>query len=70
MEIASILYLAYDEGYVGEAALEPVLDQMEELARRIVAFNRSLSVPTSKVNLPKRAGAQALVPRPSALDQD
>jgi len=48
MELASVFFLSRDEGYVGEAELDPVLDQMERLAKRIASLNRSLEVKSAK----------------------
>ena len=54
MEVASIFYLALDEGYVAEADLEPLFDETERLAKRIAALNRSLSIQTSKTLFTQR----------------
>ena len=67
MEVASTFYPAFDEGYVKEGDLEPLFDELEKLARRTVALNRSLSVPASKTPF-SRAKSPALDPRPSTLD--
>ena len=48
MEVASVFFLALDEGYVGERDLDPLFDELERLAKRIAALNRSLEVETSK----------------------
>ena len=48
MEVASLFYLAFDEGYLTESELDPLLDQMERLAKRTASLNRSLEVKTSK----------------------
>lgn len=48
MELASLFYLALDEGYLTANELDPLLDQMEPLAKRIASLNRSLEVKTSK----------------------
>ena len=48
MEVASVFYLALDEGYVGEADLDPLFDELERLAKRIASVNRALEVPESK----------------------
>jgi len=58
MEVASIFYLALDEGYVGEGDLDPLFDELERLAKRTASLNRSLEVPTSKTPFnprPRRA---------------
>ena len=67
MEVASIFYLALDEGYVKESDLDPLFDELERLAKRTVSLNCSLSVPTSKTPF-RRAKPSALDPRPSTLD--
>jgi four helix bundle protein len=48
MEVASFFYLALDEGYVTENDLDPLFDEIEKLAKRTVALNRSLNVTTTK----------------------
>ena len=48
LEVASIFHLALDEGYVGEADLDPLFDELERLAKRTASLNRSLKVPLSK----------------------
>jgi four helix bundle protein len=67
MELASTFYLALDEGYVKESDLGPLLDELEKLARRTAALNRSLSVPVSKTPF-TRTKPPALGPRRSPLD--
>jgi four helix bundle protein len=68
MEVASIFYLALDECYVKESDLEPLFDELEKLARRIAALNRSLAVQTSKTPFARSAKLPALDPRPSTFD--
>lgn len=63
MELASLFYLAFDEGYVSEAQLEPLLDRMERLAKRTASLNRSLEVKVSKTPF-KRPAIPALDSRP------
>lgn len=63
MEVASVFYLALDESYVTEAQLDPFFDELERLAKRIAALNRSLEVPTSKTPFGRHSAK-----RPSALD--
>jgi four helix bundle protein len=58
MEVASQLFLAFDEEYVDEATLNAILENARALSAKIAALNRSLLVKASKVSLPK----------PSALD--
>jgi four helix bundle protein len=48
MEVASLFYLAFDEGYVSENDLDPILGDIEKLAAGIAALNRSLNVKDSK----------------------
>ena len=67
MEVASTFYLAFDEGYVKENDLETLFDELEKLAKRTAALNRSLSVPASKTPF-SRSKSPALDPRPSTLD--
>jgi four helix bundle protein len=67
MEVASIFYLALDEGYVKESDLDPLFDELERLAKRTASLNRSLFVPTSKTPF-NRTKSPALDPRRSTLD--
>ena len=67
MEVASIFYLAFDEGYVKESDLEPLFDELERLAKRTASLNRSPFVPTSKTPF-NRTKSPALGSRLSALD--
>ncbi len=67
MEVASVFYLALDEGYVTENDLDPLFDEIEKLAKRTASLNRSLFVPTSKTPF-NRAKSPALDPRPSTFD--
>ena len=55
MEVASLFFLGLDEGYVTEAELDPLFEETERLAKRIVALNRTLEVPTSKTPFAPRA---------------
>ena len=48
METASHFYLAFDENYIDESELDPVLEQASVLAGRIVALNHSLVVTHTK----------------------
>jgi four helix bundle protein len=68
MEVVSLLYLATDENYVSKIELDPLLDELEKLAKRIAALNRSLEVKISKTPFARRNGL-TLDPRPSTLDQ-
>jgi hypothetical protein len=47
--------------------VNPLLDDLEKLAKRIAALNRSLEVKTSKTPFTRRNGI-FLDPRPSTLD--
>ena len=68
MEVASIFFLALDEGYVSEGDLEPLFDEMEKLVKRTAALNRSLGVGASKTPFTRRPHIRALDSRPSTLD--
>jgi len=68
METASLCYLALDEDYVSEPELNPVFDDFEKTAKRIVSLNHSLQVKTSKTPF-ERKNPPALDSRPSTLDQ-
>jgi four helix bundle protein len=67
MEVVSILYLTLDGNYVSQAQLDPLLNELEMLAKRIAALNRSLEVKTSKTPFVRRNGI-TLDPRLSTLD--
>jgi four helix bundle protein len=54
METASVFFLGLDEGYVTEADLDPLFDEMERLAKRIASLNRSLEVAASKTPFARR----------------
>lgn len=68
MEVAALCYLALDESYVSEANLNPLLDHLEKLAKRIAALNRSLDVNNSKTPFARR-NVLTLDSRPSTLDK-
>ncbi len=55
MEVAAVFFLGLDAGYVTEADLDPLFDEMERLAKRIASLNRSLKVEASKTPFPRRA---------------
>jgi four helix bundle protein len=57
MEVAAIFYLALDEGCAKGNELEPFFDELEGLAKRVAALNRSLAVTTSKTPFARRAPA-------------
>lgn len=48
MEVASLFYLALDEGYISEQEVNLLFDSVETLAKRIAALNRSLQIKTAK----------------------
>jgi four helix bundle protein len=54
MEAASVFYLGLDEGHVTEADLDPLYDDLERLAKRTAALNRSLEVQVSKTPFTRR----------------
>lgn len=68
MEVASFFYLALDEHYPTEQELEPLFEELEKLAKRVVALNSSLQVSTSKTPFRREAKPPAFDPRPSTLD--
>jgi four helix bundle protein len=51
MELASHLFLVRDLGYLDDKLVEPCLQQIDQLAIRVAALNRSLAVKISKVKL-------------------
>lgn len=55
MELASLVYLAFDEHYFTESEADEVLDKLDVLAKRTVALNHSLSVDKSKTPFPRRS---------------
>jgi len=57
MEVVSILYPAADENYLSRTELDPLLDKLEKLAKRIAALNRSLAIKTSKIPFTRRNGS-------------
>ena len=69
MEVASIFYLALDEDYIKGSDLEPLLDELERLAKRVASLNRSLVISTSKTPFTRRPQSRALDSRPSTLDR-
>ena len=68
MEVASLMFLAFDEGYVSKDDLDLILPEIECSAARIAALNRSLKIQTTKTFLAPGAQREALDPRPSTLD--
>jgi four helix bundle protein len=48
MEVASLFYLATDEGYVSNEPAKSLFEEVERLARGLAALNRSLQVRDSK----------------------
>ncbi len=53
MEAAGQAFAALDERYIADEALEDYLGEAQRLAAQIAALNRSLKIPTSKVQLPE-----------------
>lgn len=51
MEVASQFFLALDEQYIAEHEVESIFEQIDKLAGKTVALNRSLDVVHSKVKL-------------------
>lgn len=68
MEVASMFYLALDEGYAKEADLDPLFTGLETLAKRIASLNRSLQITSSKTPFARQAPSSTLDSRPSTLD--
>ena len=66
MEVASLLFLALDEEYVGVSEIDILFADLEKLARRIASLNRSLNVTNSKT--PFVRAARQGSSRPSTLD--
>ena len=62
MEVASQLFLAFDEEYLDEATLDTMLESARILSAKIAALNRSLLVKASKVAVRQPS---TLDPRPS-----
>jgi four helix bundle protein len=56
MEVASQLYLAFDEGYIEENPLSFILEEIRHQAAKVAALNRSLSVKGSKVRISRASG--------------
>src|SRR5690606_31048270 len=67
METASHLFLALDQTYVAETALDELHALADRLAARIVALNQSLDVRHTKTPFGRKrlVGPSPLVPRPS-----
>ena len=53
MELAALVYLALDVGYVSQDASATLFDEVEKLARGLAALNRSLRVQQSKTPFPR-----------------
>ena len=51
MELASQLFLAFDEGYVSDKTLTILLDEIQRENAGIAALNRSLLIKSSKVRI-------------------
>ena len=54
MEVASQFFVALDEQYVSHGEAELIFEDIDNLARKTVALNRSLDVAHSKVKLQRR----------------
>lgn len=67
METASHLFLALDEAYVNDAALDEVLTAADRLAARLVALNQSLNLTHTKTPFARKQSFRpsTLVTRPS-----
>jgi four helix bundle protein len=57
MECASLLFLCLDERYFEQADVEPVLADINVVAGKLVALNRSLKVSASKTPFRRALGA-------------
>jgi four helix bundle protein len=74
MEVASLLYLAVDQKYVTNEQVDTALIEIETLAKRIAALNRSLAVDKSKTPFTRQRlldpgpSRSTLDPRPSTLE--
>jgi four helix bundle protein len=68
MEVASIFFLALDENYISENEVELSFENLEQLAKRIAALNRSLKIPTTKTPFTRVSKPFAFNPRPSTFD--
>ena len=68
MEVASLMFLAFDEGYVSKDDLELILPEIECIGARIAALNRSLKIQTSKTPFVHGTQRETLDPRPSTFD--
>jgi four helix bundle protein len=65
MECASLIFLGLDEKYFSQAEVDAALSEIDVVAAKLVALNRSLSVPTSKTPFRRTVGP---APRLSTLD--
>jgi len=69
MEVASLCFLASDEGYISETDTDRLMDDLELLAKRTAALNRSLLVKRSKTPFARARSARkpriVTSPRPS-----
>jgi four helix bundle protein len=68
METASLLFLSMDSGLIDESECDSLLEKADQLAGRIAALNRSLSVKSSKTPFAQRLPSEpsTLGSRPSA----
>lgn len=69
MEVASLSFLAADEGYITPADCERLLDQLEVLAKRTAALNGRLAVKRSKTPFSRARSGCSVPQRASARRQ-
>jgi len=67
MEVASLLFLALDEGYLAESDTDVLMEKVAAVSAKVAALNRSLKVPTSKTPFRPQSGSTFDV-RPSTFD--
>jgi four helix bundle protein len=59
MEVASLLYLATDAGYISLDTRDALLDLTSDITAQLYALNQSLSVQRSKTPFPRRADSRS-----------
>ena len=64
MEVACLIHLALDQGFISESTSDELLASTNQLAGQLVALNRSLHVTTTKTPFARNPSG----PRPSTLD--
>ena len=67
IEVASLLFLALDEGYLPESEAAVLMERVAAVSAKVAALNRSLKIPTSKTPFRHKAGS-AFDVRPSTFD--